>query len=128
MRRAVPGRARGAGWPSSSRDKEALQISQTQGEARWRSQILYERGLALVSTDDDERAEHAFTESLKVSRQQKILLPELRAAIGLAKLLRDRARRREAHELLAPIYGSFTQGFDTLDLKEAKALLDELAP
>ena len=107
---------------------EALQISQTQGEARWHSQILYERGLALVSADDDERAEHAFTESLKVSRQQKILLPELRAAVELAKLWRDRARRREAHELLAPIYGSFTQGFDTLDLKEAKALLDELAP
>jgi class 3 adenylate cyclase/tetratricopeptide (TPR) repeat protein len=107
---------------------EALQISQTQGEARWHSQILYERGLALVSADDDERAEHAFTESLKVSRQQKILLPELRAAIGLSKLWRDQARRREAHELLAPIYGSFTEGFDTLDLKEAKALLDELHP
>jgi tetratricopeptide (TPR) repeat protein len=109
---------------------EALHISQTQGEARWHSHILYERGLALVSADDDDRAEHAFTESLKASRQQKILLPELRAAIELAKLWRDRdrARRREAHELLAPIYGSFTQGFDTLDLKEAKALLDELAP
>ena len=107
---------------------EALRLSQTQGEARWHSQILYEKGLALVSADDDERAEHAFTESLKVSRQQKTLLPELRAAVGLAKLWRDRGRRREAHELLAPLYGSFTQGFDTLDLKEAKALLDELAP
>jgi predicted ATPase len=52
---------------------------------------------------------------------------ELRAAISMARLWRDQAKSQQARELLAPIYGWFTEGFDTLDLKEAKALLDELA-
>jgi predicted ATPase len=51
---------------------------------------------------------------------------ELRAAASLARLWRDQGKRDEARELLAPVYGWFTEGFDTLDLKEAKALLDEL--
>jgi predicted ATPase len=50
----------------------------------------------------------------------------LRAAISLARLWRDQGKRKEARDLLAPVYGWFTEGFDTLDLKEAKALLDEL--
>ena len=52
---------------------------------------------------------------------------ELRAATSLARLLRDQGKREEARDLLAPVYGWFTEGFDTLDLKEAKALLEELA-
>ena len=52
---------------------------------------------------------------------------ELRAAMSLARLWRDRGKRDEARELLAPVYGWFTEGFDTRDLKEAKALLDELS-
>jgi predicted ATPase len=52
---------------------------------------------------------------------------ELRAAISMARLWRDQGKRDEARELLAPVYGWFTEGFDTLDLKQAKALLDELA-
>ena len=51
---------------------------------------------------------------------------ELRAAVSLARLRRDQGRRAEAHDLLAPVYGWFTEGFDTPDLKEAKALLEEL--
>ena len=52
---------------------------------------------------------------------------ELRAAMSMARLWRDQGKRDEARELLAPVYGWFTEGFDTLDLKEAKALLDELS-
>jgi predicted ATPase len=52
---------------------------------------------------------------------------ELRAAMSMARLWRNQRKRDEARELLAPVYGWFTEGFDTLDLKEAKALLDELA-
>jgi predicted ATPase len=52
---------------------------------------------------------------------------ELRAAMSMARLWRDQGKRNEARELLAPVYGWFTEGFDTLDLKEAKALLEELA-
>jgi predicted ATPase len=51
----------------------------------------------------------------------------LRAAVSLARLRRDQGRRAEAHDLLAPVYGWFTEGFDTLDLKDARALLDELS-
>jgi predicted ATPase len=60
-------------------------------------------------------------------RQQRAKSWELRAAMSMARLWRDRGKRDEARELLAPVYGWFTEGFDKLDLKEAKALLNELA-
>jgi predicted ATPase len=66
----------------------------------------------------------------KVDRRrpgQQARSPELRAATSLARLWRDQGKRAQAHDLLAPIYGWFTEGFDTADLKDAKALLDELA-
>jgi predicted ATPase len=65
--------------------------------------------------------------SLQTARQQQAKSAELRAAMSLARLWRDQGKRTEARELLAPVYGWFTEGFDTRDLKEAKALLDELA-
>jgi predicted ATPase len=65
--------------------------------------------------------------ALTVSRQQQAKSWELRAAMSMARLWRDQSKRDQARELLAPVYGWFTEGFDTLDLKEAKALLDELA-
>ena len=61
-----------------------------------------------------------------MARQQGAKLWELRAATSLARLWRDRGKRSEARDLLAPVYGWFTEGFDTPDLKEAKALLDAL--
>ena len=61
----------------------------------------------------------------RANRQAKSL--ELRAAMSLARLWRDQGKPQQARELLAPVYGWFTEGFDTLDLKEAKALLEELA-
>jgi predicted ATPase len=71
-------------------------------------------------------AQKLLEQSLMVARSQSARSLELRAAVSLARLHRDQGRRAEAHELLAPVYGWFTEGFDTLDLKEAKALLDEL--
>ena len=68
-----------------------------------------------------------FDRVLSVARQQQAKSLELRAAMSMARLWRDQGKRNEARELLAPVYGWFTEGFDTLDLKEAKALLDELA-
>jgi predicted ATPase len=65
-------------------------------------------------------------EAVEVARRQGARSLELRAATSLARLLRDQDRRGEARALLKPIYGWFTEGFDTQDLKEAKALLDEL--
>ncbi|HWX34581.1 MAG TPA: hypothetical protein VNZ53_45025, partial [Steroidobacteraceae bacterium] len=76
---------------------------------------------------DPEKAEGYFDHALTVARQQQAKSWELRAAMSMARLWRDQGKRDEARELLAPVYGWFTEGFDTRDLKEAKALLTELA-
>jgi predicted ATPase len=75
---------------------------------------------------DTAKAEIYFERALAVARQQQAKSWELRAAMSMARLWRDQGKRDEARELLAPVYGWFTEGFETLDLKEAKALLDEL--
>jgi predicted ATPase len=76
---------------------------------------------------DTEKAEKYLDRALAVARQQQTKSWELRAAMSLARLWRDQGKVRGARELLAPVYGWFTEGFDTRDLKEAKALLEELA-
>ena len=73
------------------------------------------------------RRKAIFERALAVARQQQAKSWELRAAMSLARLWRDQGKVQQARELLAPVYGWFTKGFDTLDLKEAKALLEELA-
>jgi predicted ATPase len=72
------------------------------------------------------KAEVYFERALAVARQQQAKSWELRAAMSMARLWRDQDKREEARNLLAPVYDWFTEGFDTLDLKEAKALLDAL--
>jgi predicted ATPase len=76
---------------------------------------------------DAAKAEACFKQALSVAHQQQARSWELRAAVSLARLWRDQGKVQQAHELLAPVYGWFTEGFDTRDLKEAKALLEELA-
>ena len=73
------------------------------------------------------KAEMYFERALAVARQQQAKSWELRASMSLARLWRDQGKVQQARELLAPVYGWFTEGFDTRDLKEAKALLEELA-
>ena len=83
--------------------------------------------IALKSPRPDEaKAEAYFERALAVAREQQAKSWELRAAMGLARLWRDQGKRQQARDLLAPVYGWFTEGFDTLDLKEAKALLEQL--
>jgi predicted ATPase len=77
--------------------------------------------------NDDVKAEAHFERALSVARQQQAKSWELRAAMSLARLWRDQGKVQQARELLTPVYDWFTEGFDTRDLKEAKALLDELA-
>ena len=72
------------------------------------------------------KAEEYFERALAVARQQQAKSWELRAAMSMARLWRDEGKPQQARELLAPVYGWFTEGFDTRDLKEAKALLEEL--
>jgi predicted ATPase len=75
---------------------------------------------------DERQAEICFQQALDVARRRQAKSWELRASTSLARLWRDRGKRTQARDLLAPIYGWFTEGFDTPDLKEAKALLEEL--
>jgi predicted ATPase len=76
---------------------------------------------------DATKAQAYFERALAVARKQQAKSWELRAAMSMARLWRDQGKRQEACELLAPVYGWFTEGFDTRDLKEAKKLLDELS-
>ena len=81
--------------------------------------------IALMQPEPDAaKAEAYFERALAVARQQQAKSWELRAAMNMARLWRDQGKPRQARELLAPVYGWFTEGFDTRDLKEAKALLD----
>jgi predicted ATPase len=73
------------------------------------------------------KAEAWFRQALDVARRQQAKSLELRAAMSLSRLWQRQGRRTEAYELLAPVYGWFTEGFDTADLQDAKALLDALA-
>ena len=73
-----------------------------------------------------DKAQEYYELALAVARQQQAKSWELRAAMSMARLWRDQGKREEARELLAPVYGWFTEGFDTRDLKEAKALLASL--
>jgi len=83
--------------------------------------------IALKSPEPDTaKAQAYFTRALEISRRQQAKSWELRAAMSLARLWRDQGKPQQARELLAPVYGWFTEGFDTRDLKEAKALLEEL--
>ena len=99
-------------------------------EERWFEADLHRlKGEALLALSPERaaEAEACYHQALAVARDQGARLWELRAATSLARLWRDQGRRAEARDLLAPVYGWFTEGFDTADLKDAKALLDELA-
>jgi class 3 adenylate cyclase/predicted ATPase len=98
-------------------------------EERWADAELHRaRGELLGAAQNPVAAEHCFGKALAIARQQGTKFWELRAAMSMARLWRDQGKRDEARELLAPVYGWFTEGFDTHDLREAKALLAELAP
>jgi len=86
-----------------------------------------EGGLLLAEGRPASDAEQSYQNALQTARRQHAKLWELRAARDLARLWRDQGKRAEARELLASVYGWFTEGFETVDLKDAKALLAELA-
>jgi predicted ATPase len=83
--------------------------------------------LLIQDQDHSEAAQASFQQAVIAAREQGTKSLELRAAMSMARLWRDQGKPQQARELLAPVYGWFTEGFDTLDLKEAKALLDEMA-
>jgi predicted ATPase len=105
---------------------EALQIVETTGEHWFTAEVNRQKGGFLLRQGQSEAAEGLYCKALSIAREQEAKLWELRAAASLAQLRRDQGRAAAARDLLAPIYSWFTEGFDTPDLKEAKALLDEL--
>jgi predicted ATPase len=96
-------------------------------ERWWQSEIYRLTGVLLLSQGKIAKCESCFQQAIRIARQQEAKSLELRAATSLARLWGEQGRRTEARELLAPVCGWFTEGFDTVDLKEAKALLDQLA-
>jgi predicted ATPase len=107
---------------------EAVTVVETTKESMFEAEINRIAGeVELKSPERDAaKAEGYFQRALAVARQQQARSWELRAAMSLARLWRDQGKVQQARELLAPVYGWFTEGFDTRDLKEAKALLDVL--
>ena len=108
---------------------DSLMAIETTKQLWWQAEVYRMAGeIALKSPPPDAaKAEEYFERALSVARQQQAKSRELRAAMSLARLWRDQGKVSEARELLAPVYGWFTEGFDTRDLKDAKALLEELA-
>ena len=105
---------------------DALQIAERTGERWFAAELHRHKGQFLLRQGHPEAAEELFCKALSIAEEQEAKLWELRAAMSLARLHRDYGRQTEARDLLSAVYDWFTEGFDTPDLKEAKALLEEL--
>jgi predicted ATPase/class 3 adenylate cyclase len=107
---------------------KAKQLIADSGEYFWHADVLRIEGeLGLLFGASTKEAEANFARAIEVAREQQAKSFELRASTSIARLWRDQGKQNEARELLVPIFGWFTEGFDTRDLREAKALLEVLA-
>ena len=108
---------------------EAHTLMEQHDERWWEAEVARLRGVLLLQQEGTPptEAEACFQQALAIARHQEAKSLELRAAMSLARLWQQQGQRDEARELLTPIYGWFTEGFDTADLQEAKALLAALA-
>ena len=107
---------------------EAHTLMEQHEERVWEAEVCRLRGVILRLPETPQaEAEACFQRALDVARRQEAKSLELRAAMSLGRLWQQQGKRAEARQLLAEVYGWFTEGFDTRDLREAKALLDELA-
>jgi class 3 adenylate cyclase/predicted ATPase len=113
------------GWKMLS---EALDSAEQSGQRYYEAETYRLKGELhlLEPMPDVEQAEASFQRALDIARQQQAKTWELRSATSLARLWADQGERRKGRDLLAPVYGWFTEGFDTADLKDARALLDQL--
>jgi predicted ATPase len=107
---------------------EAFVLVDTHDERWWEAELHRLKGELLLQQNSDNQAEagNCFQQALTIARAQQAKSFELRTATSLARLWQQQGKREEAHDLLAPVYNWFTEGFDTVDLQDAKALLDEL--
>ena len=107
--------------------REGLRTQEITGWRKWDAELHRIEGVALFGLNRLEEGQNTVEEALRIARRQQAKSYELRAATSLARLWGEQGRRKEARELLAPVYGWFTEGFDTADLKEAQALLGQLS-
>jgi predicted ATPase len=119
--------AAGDARAASEANAQAVALAGTTGERAWDAELRRIEGAIALKQGRSEEAARAFREAIEVARAQSAKSWELRATTSLARLLRKQGRRDEARAMLAEIYGWFTEGFDTADLKDAKALLEELS-
>jgi class 3 adenylate cyclase/predicted ATPase len=105
----------------------ALEIVERTGQRWFATELYRHKGQLLLRQGHSKAAEELYRRALNIAQEQEAKLWELRAAASLARLRRDQDRHAEGRDLLAPVYGWFTEGFDTPDLEDARALLDELA-
>jgi predicted ATPase len=112
------------------RTREAMAAVKTTKELWCEAEVHRTAGeiVLMAAKLDAAKAEVYFERALAIARQQQAKSWELRAATSMARLWCNQGKREQAHDLLAPVYGRFREGFDTLDLKEAKALLEQLKP
>jgi tetratricopeptide (TPR) repeat protein len=106
---------------------EGLSLEEETGNGQWDAELHRLRGVALSRLNRLEEGQAALEDAIRIARRQQARAYELRAAMSLARLWRNQGKRKEARELFAPVYGWFTEGFNTHDLKEAKAFLEECA-
>jgi predicted ATPase len=106
---------------------EAARIVEATDERFLEAELHRIPGDLLNAAGDRSGAERHYLQAIAVAERQSAKLWQLKASTSLARLWRDQGRRTEAHDLLVPIYGWFTEGFDTADLQEAQALLTALA-
>ncbi len=106
--------------------EEALKVVEATGERIWEPEIYRIRGEIHILIGELDRAEENFHTAIKLSKTQQARFWELRATTSLARLWQEQGKTRQAKQVLVEIYGWFTEGFETRDLLEAKALLDEL--
>jgi len=103
-----------------------LEIADATGEHKWDAELHRLTGTVLLAENRLDEGQASLQQAIRIAQAQQAKSLELRAAASLARLWGEQRRRVEAHDLLAPVYGWFAEGFDTADLKEAKTLLDEL--
>ena len=106
---------------------EALTMVQDSGECWWQAELHRQEGQFRLAIDDNAAAESCFATAIEFAQRQSAKSLELRAATSLARYWHAEGKHVEARDLLYPLYGWFTEGFDTPDLRDAKALIDELA-
>jgi predicted ATPase len=108
---------------------EACAVMDDTGQRFYAAEIYRLKGELQLghATHDEQQAEACFCQAVEIARQQQAKSWELRAALSLSRLWQSQGKRDEVRQLLEPVYGWFTEGFDTTDLQEARALLDALA-